>query len=365
MGARFSRNKDKDEGRPDALPPAVSPEHLPPQEHRLEASAADPSAWCTPLCDVPDYAWDLCLRKLAPEAVDWSKCEPAQCSADRLPLRVPLQWSRHLIQWRTLAMLRAASRRMRAIVMEELPGTGWPRLSNTFFRTLSVCGEMTPRISGSHAMRGNEEPRAAVKGAVAWVLVSSNGYCGRASFMNVCAGGQRPEPWGQHQLGINWQLAKPHMPKCDDPLPIKIFLARSQAWQLRGAEQMEKVMYHMATNSQSPVYARVLQFAVTDRHSFDQIVEISKSIKEIEEQNPPGVPCCVAVLVGTMADCEARREVSADEGLAMGECIGMPYFECSASTGPGGVDEVWKVITSCLENAMIRQCAQARTYLAY
>ena len=138
---------------------------------------------------------------------------------------------------------------------------------------------------------------------------------------------------------------------------------RSSAWQLQydSTELSERMTYRVATNgSGSQIYARILQFAVTDRDSFDKIVQISDCVAEIEQENPPSVPCCVAVLVGTMADCESSRKVSTAEGLAMAESIRMPYFECSASTGPGGVDEVWRIITSCVENAMICQRAQAR-----
>ena len=359
MGSRFSRNKDTNKGSPTKgfSTEQHRPEHLPPHEHRLNATAADPSAWCLPppLCHLPDLG--ALVRELAPEVI--------QFSADQLFLQVLFSWFSQLSQWRALAMLRAASRRMHALVAEALPVTGWPQLGQPYIWTPSMCGGiylwMTPHVYPSPAVRGNEHAEVSV-------LVSSNGYCGRTSFMNVCAGGERTLYHSTNQIGLGFKRAKPLEPKFGYPAPIAIQLVRSSAWQLQydSSELSERMTYRVATNgSGSQIYARILQFVhfvVTDREfrdSFDQIVRISDCVAEIEQENPPSVPCCVAVLVGTMADCESSRKVSTAEGLAMAESIRMPYFECSASTGPGGVDEVWRIITSCLENAMICQRAQA------
>ena len=82
----------------------------------------------------------------------------------------------------------------------------------------------------------------------------------------------------------------------------------------------------------------VLMYDITNRVSFDIVDGLKNEIFQIK--NDDSVPI---VLCGNKCDLASDRQVSAEEGAALAESMGIPFFETSAKTATN-VDELF----SCL-----------------
>ncbi|KAI4483333.1 hypothetical protein M0802_013489 [Mischocyttarus mexicanus] len=67
-------------------------------------------------------------------------------------------------------------------------------------------------------------------------------------------------------------------------------------------------------------------YSVTDRHSFQEALEYRKSISRVRPNEH--IPL---VLVGNKFDLKHQREVSMEEGKALAEQLGCPFYETSAA----------------------------------
>nr|KAF7394279.1 hypothetical protein H0235_016874 [Vespula pensylvanica] len=67
-------------------------------------------------------------------------------------------------------------------------------------------------------------------------------------------------------------------------------------------------------------------YSVTDRHSFQEALEYRKSISRVRPNEH--IPL---VLVGNKFDLQHQREVSTEEGKALAEQLGCPFYETSAA----------------------------------
>ncbi|XP_046836471.1 GTP-binding protein Rit2-like isoform X1 [Vespa crabro] len=67
-------------------------------------------------------------------------------------------------------------------------------------------------------------------------------------------------------------------------------------------------------------------YSVTDKHSFQEALEYRKSISRVRPNEH--IPL---VLVGNKFDLQHQREVSTEEGKALAEQLGCPFYETSAA----------------------------------
>ena len=75
-------------------------------------------------------------------------------------------------------------------------------------------------------------------------------------------------------------------------------------------------------------------YSITNRKSFEQVSDyMDKEILRVKQDNRYPV-----ILIGTKADMESERQVSADEGEACARYLDAAFFEVSAKTGQN-VDE--------------------------
>ena len=83
-------------------------------------------------------------------------------------------------------------------------------------------------------------------------------------------------------------------------------------------------------------------YSITDRSSFEyaksQIEEVYK-IKDVDE--------FPLVLVGNKCDLEYKRQVSTEEGFALAESHGIPFFETSAKTSVNVNEAIEALIRRC------------------
>lgn len=67
-------------------------------------------------------------------------------------------------------------------------------------------------------------------------------------------------------------------------------------------------------------------YSVTDRHSFQEAIEYRKLISRVRAQED--IPL---VLVGNKFDLQHQRKVSTEEGKALAQQLGCPFYETSAA----------------------------------
>jgi len=98
---------------------------------------------------------------------------------------------------------------------------------------------------------------------------------------------------------------------------------RVQVWDTAGQERFGTIncAYYRGA------MGMVICYSVTDKESF-QAVE--KWVNVLKEHGSPNVQ---RVLVGNKSDLEGERKVSAEEGQALADQLGIKFFECSAKLG--------------------------------
>mmetsp|Transcript_18381 Transcript_18381/g.21975 ORF Transcript_18381/g.21975 Transcript_18381/m.21975 type:complete len:192 (+) Transcript_18381:47-622(+) len=85
----------------------------------------------------------------------------------------------------------------------------------------------------------------------------------------------------------------------------------------------------LSRNASVGVDGYALVFSVVLRQSYERIIQINESLL-----NALGVAIDIPrVLVGSMSDLSAQREVSHREAKALAASWGAPYIECSSKTG--------------------------------
>ncbi|XP_014213190.1 ras-like protein rasG isoform X2 [Copidosoma floridanum] len=72
----------------------------------------------------------------------------------------------------------------------------------------------------------------------------------------------------------------------------------------------------------------MLCYSVTDRHSFQEVLEYRNCILRFRANDGFAPPM---VLVGNKCDLQNRREVSTEEGKTLSDHLGCPFFETSAA----------------------------------
>jgi Ras family protein len=94
----------------------------------------------------------------------------------------------------------------------------------------------------------------------------------------------------------------------------------------------------LSRNASLGVHGYVLVFSIVNRHSFDQIIQINKSLLNALG-DAPEVP---RVLVGTQKDCSSSaatpRQVKQMDAQRLADRWGVPYLECSSKTGENVAD---------------------------
>ncbi|XP_028660558.1 ras-related and estrogen-regulated growth inhibitor [Erpetoichthys calabaricus] len=80
----------------------------------------------------------------------------------------------------------------------------------------------------------------------------------------------------------------------------------------------------------------VIVYDITDRGSFDEVVPLKNFLDEIKK--PKNV---TLILVGNKADLEHSRKVSTEEGEKLATELACAFYECSACTGEGSINEAF------------------------
>ncbi|KAM3138920.1 hypothetical protein pb186bvf_008933 [Paramecium bursaria] len=104
-----------------------------------------------------------------------------------------------------------------------------------------------------------------------------------------------------------------------------------QVWDTAGQEKFKTI---------TPIYYKrvdgvCLVFSVVDRPSFQQV---QSWIHNLNENSTSEKSLC-KVLIGNKCDMP-NRTISEEEGIALGQQLGLKYYECSAKTGKN-VNEVF------------------------
>jgi Ras family protein len=82
----------------------------------------------------------------------------------------------------------------------------------------------------------------------------------------------------------------------------------------------------LSRNASVGVHGYVMCFSINSRQSFEKIRQINESLLNMLG-DAPDVP---RILVGSMSDLEAKREVSSNEGQKLADLWNVPYMECSS-----------------------------------
>ncbi|MHA1884796.1 MAG: GTP-binding protein [Promethearchaeota archaeon] len=97
---------------------------------------------------------------------------------------------------------------------------------------------------------------------------------------------------------------------------------RFMIWDLAGQQQFSRLWPDYLTDSR----AGIIVYDITNRTSFENVRNWYKIISEVASPN------LVLILVGNKVDLADSRTVSSEEGLKLGEKLGIPYMETSAKT---------------------------------
>ncbi|MBD3213943.1 MAG: DUF4268 domain-containing protein [Candidatus Lokiarchaeota archaeon] len=110
-------------------------------------------------------------------------------------------------------------------------------------------------------------------------------------------------------------------------------MVRFVIWDLAGQPQFKRIRPTYVANSG----AGILVYDVTDRDSYDNIINW---YKEIKKAAPPDI---FLILAGNKIDLEEERVVSRAEGEALAKELELSYIETSAKTGEN-VNETFKML---------------------
>eukprot|EP00061_Rhincodon_typus_P008490 g31130.t1 len=80
----------------------------------------------------------------------------------------------------------------------------------------------------------------------------------------------------------------------------------------------------------------VLVYDITDRISFEEVISLKNFLDEIKK--PKNV---TLILVGNKADLDHSRQVTTEEGEKMATEMACAFYECSACTGEGNINEAF------------------------
>ncbi|XP_007902333.1 ras-related and estrogen-regulated growth inhibitor [Callorhinchus milii] len=78
----------------------------------------------------------------------------------------------------------------------------------------------------------------------------------------------------------------------------------------------------------------VLVYDITDRVSFEELVSLKNALDEIKK--PKNV---TLILMGNKADLDHSRQVTVEEGEKLATEMACAFYECSACTGEGNINE--------------------------
>ncbi|XP_038667084.1 ras-related and estrogen-regulated growth inhibitor isoform X1 [Scyliorhinus canicula] len=80
----------------------------------------------------------------------------------------------------------------------------------------------------------------------------------------------------------------------------------------------------------------VLVYDITDRISFEEVISLKNFLDEIKK--PKNV---TLILVGNKADLDHSRQVTTEEGEKVATEMACAFYECSACTGEGNINEAF------------------------
>ncbi|XP_078276049.1 ras-related and estrogen-regulated growth inhibitor [Rhinoraja longicauda] len=99
--------------------------------------------------------------------------------------------------------------------------------------------------------------------------------------------------------------------------------------------------------------AFILVYDITDRISFTEVISLKNFLDEIKK--PKNV---TLILVGNKADLDHSRQVATEEGEKVAMEMACAFYECSACTGEGNINEAFYEL--CRE-ARRRKMIQGKT----
>ncbi|XP_032895446.1 ras-related and estrogen-regulated growth inhibitor [Amblyraja radiata] len=82
--------------------------------------------------------------------------------------------------------------------------------------------------------------------------------------------------------------------------------------------------------------AFILVYDITDRISFEEVISLKNFLDEIKK--PKNV---TLILVGNKADLDHSRQVATEEGEKVATEMACAFYECSACTGEGNINEAF------------------------
>jgi GTPase KRas len=86
----------------------------------------------------------------------------------------------------------------------------------------------------------------------------------------------------------------------------------------------------------------IVVYSVTDRKSFEKVVEFQKKITQVKEK----IKQVPILLIGNKIDLKDQRQVKKEEGEKLAKDFGIPFLETSAKSRVN-IDECFETI--CLE----------------
>lgn len=100
----------------------------------------------------------------------------------------------------------------------------------------------------------------------------------------------------------------------------------------------------------------IICYSVTDRHSFQEAIEYRKLISRVRlnEEIP-------LVLVGNKFDLQSQRQVTTEEGKALAEQLGCPFYETSAALRQFIDDSFYSLVRQIRRKERYRETAKKRS----